>query len=94
MIFETVTLPEPPQEEHPIYAVLVYLTKKEFDFNGITKKCQSGSVNIYTKGTYLQKIDIDRFVSGAFDILYDEKYEAIKTAKNICKEKTDPDLRR
>lgn len=94
MICETSTLPEPPQKGRPVYAVVIFLTKKMFDFNQIAAKCKNEDINIYAKGVYIHGINIDKFVSGGFAIVRDEKEQAFNVARTICREKTDPDLRR
>jgi len=92
MVCETGTFSVSSRDWTTVYAVAVFLTKKMFDFNTIPTACKD--INIYAQGVYIDKIPIDEFTSGTLHFLSGGKKEAFHAARSICREKTDPDLRR
>lgn len=74
------------------YAIYVYLTKKKFDFAELSKTCH-GSVTVRSSETFIAKQEFERVAGGAVLYFKDSFFEAFSSARSICPEKVDPDLR-
>ncbi|MEW5772411.1 MAG: hypothetical protein AB1916_02705 [Thermodesulfobacteriota bacterium] len=94
MTGETWRFSVPANKWETVYAVAVFLAKEKFDFDKIVIQCNHENINIYAQGIHICEIPIDRFTSGALFFLRDDKEQAFNAARTICREKTDPNLRR
>ena len=94
MLCETGTYSVPDNKWDTAYAVAVFLTKKKFDFKKIASQSQNENIHIYAQGVHICEMPIEKFTSGTLHFMRDKEKEAFLAARTICKEKTDPDLRR
>lgn len=76
------------------YAIMVFLTKKQFNFTELSKMCSDSLVAIHSPDALLDKQQFQNISEGAFIFYRNSLVEAFSTARSICAEKTDPDLRR
>lgn len=88
-------VPDMPEEFGPDpgnYTIVVYLTKKKLNFSELSESC-NGIVNVRSSDTFIAKQEFERVAGGVFFYFRDSYFEAFSSARSICPEKVDPDLR-
>ncbi|MEW5774826.1 MAG: hypothetical protein AB1916_15010 [Thermodesulfobacteriota bacterium] len=74
------------------YAIVVHLTKRNFNFPELSESC-NGIVNVRSSDTFIARQEFKHVAGGAFYYFRNSYFEAFSSARSICPEKVDPDLR-